>query len=91
MKVKRCNFRESFGKIAKKLCRFIESLKSHIYLNPVLEKNFRKLRTCQQVQLSQTQMHLEVQHKLPNSLCWEVQWEVQCSSTERASTIYTSG
>ncbi len=35
------------------------------------KKNFRKLRTCQQVQLSQTQMCLQVQHKLPNSLCWE--------------------
>lgn len=91
MKVNRCNFREFFGKIANELCRFIESLKSHIYLNPAIEKKLQELRTCQQVQLSQTQMRLQVQHKLPNSLCWEVQWEVQCSSTERASTIYTSG
>ncbi len=75
MKVDRCNFREFFGKIAKMLCRFIESLKSHICLNPAnnisSQKKFRKLRTCQQVQLSQTQMCLQVQHKLPNSLCWE--------------------
>lgn len=43
MKVNRCNFTEFFGKIAKKLCRYIESLKSHIYLNSAMEKKLQEI------------------------------------------------
>ncbi len=43
MKVNWYNFREFFGKNAKKLCRFIESLKSHIYLNSSIEKKLQEI------------------------------------------------
>jgi hypothetical protein len=43
VKVNWYNFREFFGKNAKKLCRFIESLKSHIYLNSAIEKKLQEI------------------------------------------------